>query len=196
MVVKEYKEPPRSIFYGAKPEKEDGGGGENTDGDEGGDDDAGGDEGEGGDDDVEEAEVCLDIEADNNAPAHTPDDKEATTAKILVLLDTLGLLPIFQGVAQALVGMNRGAPPPSSLMEAWDLLSTQITQAIEALEGAQDGGESKGVPEGDAAGPAAAGTVLSVFVETLVRLVYACIWVPVCGLVDTLRGVRDGGWAV
>ena len=128
--------------------------------------------------------------------ADNDDEGQATTAKIFVLLDTLGLLPIFQGVAQALVGMNRGTPPPSSLMEAWDLLSTQITQAIEALEGAQDGGESKGVPKGDAAGPAAAGTVLSVFVETLVRLVYACIWVPVCGLVDTLRGVRDGGWAV
>ena len=141
-----------------------------------------------------DGEVCLDIEADNNAPAHTPDDKEATTAKILALLDTLGLLHVFQGVAQAL--MNRGTPPPSSLMEAWDLLSTQITQAIEAQEGPQDGGESKGVPKGDAAGTAVAGTMLSVFVETLVRLVYACIWVPVCGLVDTLRGVRDGGWAV
>ena len=140
----------------------------------------------------------LRLEEDREAaPAADNDDEgQATTAKIFVLLDTLGLLPIFQGVAQALVGMNRGTAPPSSLMEAWDLLSTQITQAIEALEGAQDGGESKGVPKGDAAGPAAAGTVLSVFVETLVRLVYACIWVPVCGLVDTLRGVRDGGWAV
>ena len=172
MYVKEYKEPPPPLQYKI------GGGGENKDGDEGGDDDAGGDKGEGGDD-VEEAEVCLDIEADNQPPAHIPD--EAITAKIFVLLDNLGLLSVFQGVALALVGTNRGTLPPSSLTEAWDLLSTQITQTIEAQDGgAQDGGESKGVPNGDAAGPAAAGTVLSVFVETLVRLVYTRVWVPVC----------------
>ena len=105
------------------------------------------------------------------------DDGQAAAAKVLALINKLGLLPVFQGVAHALVGMNRGTPPPSSLMEAWDLLSTQITQTIEAQDGgAQDGGESKGIPEGDAAGPAAAGTVLSVFVETLVRLVYTRVY--------------------
>ena len=130
--------------------------------------------------------MCLDIEADNQPPVHTPDDGQAATAKIFVLLDNLGLLSVFQGVALALVGTNRGTLPPSSLMEAWDLLSTQVTQAIEAQDGAQDGGESKGVPKGDAAGPAAAGTVLSVFVETLVRLVYTRVWVPVCDLLTQL----------
>ena len=175
MAVKEYKEPPPPLQYKI------GGGGENKDGDEGGDDDSSGNDDEGGDDDagddgVEAAEVCLDIEP----PTHTPNDGQATTAKIIVLLDNFGLLSVFQGAAQALVGTNRGTLPPSSLMEAWDLLSTQITQTIEAQEGAQDGGESKGVPKGDAAGPAAVGTMLSVFVETLVRLVYTRVWVPVC----------------
>ena len=65
--------------------------------------------------------------------------------------------------------------------------------------GAQDGGESKGVPKGDAAGPAAAGTVLSVFVETLVRLVYTRVWVPVCGLerlhMKVYTAVERGGLA-
>ena len=104
------------------------------------------------------------------------DDGQAAAAKVLALINKLGLLPVFQGVAHALVGMNRGTPPPSSLMEAWNLLSTQITQTIEAQEGAQDGGESKGVPKGDAAGPAAVWTMLSVFVETLVRLVYTRVY--------------------
>ena len=50
----------------------------------------------------------LRLEEDREAAqaADNDDEGQATTAKIFVLLDTFGLLPIFQGVAQALVGIN------------------------------------------------------------------------------------------
>ena len=93
-------------------------------------------------------------------PPPPGDDAEqaAAAAEVLALLNKFGLLRAFHGVAKVL----EGTPAPSTPTEAWRVLSARITQDIEAL----DGGESKGVPKGDAA---AAGTTLSVFVETLVR---------------------------
>ena len=65
-------------------------------------------------------------------------------------LGEIGLAPI---LSTGLVQMLKACPRPSSLMEAWVLLSTQITQAIKA----QDGEESKDTE------------VITVLVEDMVR---------------------------
>ena len=65
-------------------------------------------------------------------------------------LGEIGLAPI---LAKGLVQMLKTTPRPRSLMAAWVLLSTQITQAIKA----QDGGESKDAD------------VITVLVEDMVR---------------------------
>ena len=90
-------------------------------------------------------------------PPPPGDDAEqaAAAAEVLALLNKFGLLRAFHGVAKVL----EGTPAPSTPTEAWRVLSAQITRDIEAL----DGGESK------ADASAAAGTTISVFVETLVR---------------------------
>ena len=80
-------------------------------------------------------------------------------------LGEIGLAPI---LAKGLVQMLKTTPRPRSLMAAWVLLSTQITQAIRA----QDGEESKD------AGP----ELISVFVEEMV-----------CARVSLIREALLGG---
>ena len=65
-------------------------------------------------------------------------------------LGEIGLAPI---LATGVVQMLKACPRPSSLMDAWVLLSAQITLAIKA----QDGGESKDAE------------VITVLVEEMVR---------------------------
>ena len=88
MDVKEYKEPPNGGFYGATSAKHDDGGGENKDSNDlsGNDDDSSGNEDDSGMDGVEEAEECLDVEADNLLHTPPPNDDEHkanTTSAVL-----------------------------------------------------------------------------------------------------------------
>ena len=65
-------------------------------------------------------------------------------------LGEIGLAPI---LAKGVVQMLKACPRPRSLLAAWVLLSTHITQAVQA----QDGGESKDAE------------VITVLVEEMVR---------------------------